>query len=1289
MTEPTGGDGKTLGAPDQASAAPSGHASEAPASPDVTFPIVGIGASAGGLEAFERLFSHLSPDAGMAFVLVQHLDPTHESLLTELVQRFTRMPVRQVIDGVAVERNHVYVIPPNQDLALLQGRLHLLAPSARRGLRLPIDHFFRSLAQDQGERAIAVVLSGTGSDGTLGIRAVKGEGGMVMIQEPESAAYNGMPTSALATKLADFVLPPEEMGARLLRYTKEMFSSKAPRPHRIDESTSHLEKAFILVRSETGHDFSQYKPATLTRRIERRMVVNRSRDLEDYLALLQRDPGEVRSLFKEFLIGVTGFFRDREAFTAVERQVLPALFENRRNEPIRVWVPACSTGEEAYSIAFLLRRYMDEREGPERPVQIFATDIDPDALETARAGVYPENIATDVPEELLRRYFVRQGNSWHVKKQIREMLVFAVQNVIKDPPFSQLDLISCRNLLIYLQPELQRRALTLFNYVLRPDGWLLLGSAESLGELSDRFLEAVRKWRLYRSRGPVALPLSLRSPPVPPSLLLPSADRSVSEPVVHDLKETIRRHTENTLLDHVAPVGITVDEQLQVLYVQGRTGGFLETPTGEGTLNLLQLAREGLRPALSQTVHRGADLRRAIRRENVRIETDRGSRRVHITVRPVTEPQALRGMLTVVLEDAGPWEKAEKSRKRKRGRGPRADELEKELADTKEYLQSIVEQLETANEELTSTNEELQSSNEELQSTNEELETSQEELRSVNEELVTVNTELQSKVEELGTANNDLANLMSSTELAIVFVDLQLRVQRFTPASTRLLHLMEADLGRPLGHIATELDYNGLERDVEHLLDTLVPTEKEILTRTGRWQLMRIRPYRTMDNTIEGAVLTFVDIHEQKRGEELKKLTRAIEQSPVSVIVTDAAGRIEYVNPRFTEVTGYTMDEARGRNASFLKSGKTPAQTFRELWRTVTAGGVWHGELCNRRKNGELYWDSATISPIRDFEGRITHYVSAQEDVTERRRIELRLRESEARYRGLVETMRSGVAVYQVVGDGEDFVFLEFNQAGERIEGIQRDQVIGQRLRDAFPGAGELGLIDVLQRVWRTGRSEHLPAGPYRDERIRGWRDNYVYRLPSGEVVAVYEDVTEQVMRERELDRAARIFHALSRWHRRCGEITDEAQLCLDICQILIEEGAYRLAWVGLARDDPEHRVETVAHAGFDEGYLQALSMGSAEKDTGGDPTGRAIREGRPAVIPDVRNEPSDALWREQALERGYACCAAIPLERNGRAVGALSVYCGEPNYFNEQELGLLRELAESLAWGMGMIQGR
>jgi two-component system CheB/CheR fusion protein len=988
--------------PDESAAqATPATAADSSARSKASFPVVGIGASAGGLAAIEAFFAAIPPHAEseMAFVVVQHLDPDHKSILIDLVKQYTKMRVYKVEDGMEVQPDCTYVIPPNCDMAFLNGKLHLLEPGAPRGMRLPIDFFFRSLAQDQHERAICIVLSGTGTDGTLGLKAIKGEGGMAMVQAPETAAYDGMPRSAIATGLVDYVLPPGKMPEQLIAYVQHAFGPRpkpiaAPSPSAADT----LQKVFILLRAQTGHDFSQYKQATIRRRIERRMAVAQIDRLEDYVRYLRESPQETETLFRELLIGVTNFFRDPQAFASLQEHVISRLdfAAGPPGRSVRIWVPGCSTGEEAYSLAILLREYMEETRRNFQ-VQIFATDIDAESIEKARAGIYPDSIAADVSPERLARFFIPDNNSFRISKSVRDLVVFAKQDVLKDPPFSRLDLISCRNLLIYLDGAAQKKVLPLFHYVLNQDGYLFLGNSETIGEFMDLFTVVDKKWKIYRRKGvvtprdfigPFATPLAAEAPAGHPA---PAAEL-VRLGSARDLAE-------RALLESYVPASVLINAELDVLYIHGRTGKYLEPAPGEASLNLLRMAREGLRLELAAAVRKAFTQQTPVRYDGLQVKANGDTAVVNLVVRPVTKPEGVRGLLLVVFEDASPGAYPAEEGAGSPGDGDQEQRLvmlERELRAKEEYLQAMIEEMETANEELKSTNEELQSSNEELQSTNEELETSKEELQSVNEELVTVNTELQGKIEELSRANNDMNNLLASTGIGTLFVDRQLRIQRFTPATTRIINLIQTDVGRPLGDIVSRLaNYNRLVPDVQMVLDTLVSKGAQVQTHEGQWYQMRIQPYRTPENAVEGAVLTFTEITEQKliqaelRGSE-DRLKRLFELLPVGVLVLGAEGKVASANPaleKLLEVTdaGIASGDYAGR--TYIRLGGTPMspQEFAGVLAEQAQAAERHVEVGVARQGGSIIWTDASAVPV-DFPAWKVVLVTS--DLPARRRVE-------------------------------------------------------------------------------------------------------------------------------------------------------------------------------------------------------------------------------------------------------------------------------------------------------------
>lgn len=1005
------------------------------------FPIVGIGASAGGLEAFDKFFTHMPPDSGMAFVLVQHLDPTHESILVDLIRRYTRMKVFQVEDGMKMQPNCIYVIPPNRDMALLHGSLHLMEPTARRGLRLPIDFFFRSLAEDQGEQAIGIVLSGTGSDGTLGLKAIKGEGGMAMVQDPLSAKYDGMPRSAISTGLVDYILDPVSMPEQLQSYVKHAFIARVKKPEPLlPQSASSLQKIFILLRNQTGYDFSLYKNTTIGRRIERRMTINQIEYIGDYVRYLQQNPLEIEALFRELLIGVTHFFRDQEAFTTLQQKIVPRLFLNRQpTDPIRVWVPGCSTGEEAYSIAMLIQEQMDALKQP-FDIQIFATDIDSHAIERARNALFPDGIVADVSTERLTRFFVKEGNTYRVRKPIRDMVIFAVQSVIKDPPFSRLDLISCRNLLIYLGPELQKQVLRLFYYALKPGGYLFLGNSETLGTAAESYTVIDSKWRLFQRR------------PNAPGFRggadftgTPLLDQRVGPSSDADKSLSLRDLTEKILLDDYAPPSVIINERGEVLYFHGRTANYLEPPRGRASFNIFRMAREELRMPLTAAVRKVINQKQESIYERIQLETNGHIQVIRLIVKPILKPAAMQGLMMVVFEDVPippVADLGDSSLDTSTNQDQRLMTLKQELKSTKEYLQTTIEELETSNEDLRFANEAMQSTNEELQSTNEELETSQEELQSVNEELVTVNSELQLKIEQLTQANNDINNLLTNTRIGTIFLDQNLCIQRFTPTATEVVNLIETDVGRPLGHIVSNLSYEDLVEDAQHVLETLETKEIEVQTLNKHWFWMQIMPYRTIENVISGIVLTFTDITEQKKlQDELRQLNRAVEQSSGIFLITDIDGKIEYVNPKFTEVTGYTLSEVRGKSPRLLQSGRHLPEFYRRLWETIASGNEWHGEFCDKKKSGELFWQQTSIAPVKSEDGKITHFISISEDITERKQAE----EILIYQHHLLQHVSDAVITTDLKS-----TITNWNKSAEKIYGWTAAEVIGQDIHEVL-----------------------------------------------------------------------------------------------------------------------------------------------------------------------------------------------------------------------------------------------
>ena len=841
----------------------------------VAFPIIGIGASAGGLEALEIFLKNVPQGSGMAFIIVQHLDPTHKGIMVELLQRATPMKVIQVQDGMPIEPDQVYVIPPNKDMSILHGTLHLLDPAAPRGLRLPIDFFFRSLADDLQDKSIGVILSGMGSDGTLGLRMIKEKAGGVFIQTPESAKFDGMPMSAIEAGLADVVAPVEELPGRIAAYIRHAPLNHLDEQAMAERVQSGLEKIIILLRMQTGQDFSLYKKSTIYRRIERRMGLHQIDRIASYVRFLQENPQETELLFKELLIGVTSFFRDQAAWDQLRDDAIPSILtQNPAGGVVRAWVAGCSTGEEAYSLAIVMKEAV-ERLKPTGSFsfQIFGTDLDRDAIDKARAGAYPANIVADVSPERLRRFFIKEEALYRVGKEIREKVIFAPQNVIMDPPFTKLDLLVCRNLLIYMTPELQKKLLPLFHYALNPGGLLFLGSAETVSPFNDLFATVDTKSRIYRR---LDTPIGARPVEFPSSFAATVLERP-AEPKEHKQTTNLQTLADRLILARYAPAAVLTSEAGDILYISGRTGNYLEPAAGKANWNIFVMVREGLHYELTGAFREAVQTRKTVTLKGLKVETMSHKQAVDITVQSLAEPEELKGMVMIVFTDTTVSQEVKTLRMsgRKAVSDDRLLQAEQELNKKSEELQNTREEMQSSQEELKSANEELQSTNEELQSTNEELTTSKEEMQSMNEELQTLNHELQAKVSDLSRTNNDMKNLLDSTDIATRFLDESLNIRRFTNQLTKIIKLIPGDAGRPITDITTKLDYPDLVEDAREVMRTLVFKEKTVAGSGGRWFLVRIMPYRTLENRIDGAVITFIDVTVSKTLEMELRETKA------------------------------------------------------------------------------------------------------------------------------------------------------------------------------------------------------------------------------------------------------------------------------------------------------------------------------------------------------------------------------------------------------------------------------
>jgi len=1037
--------------PSPAAPAEEGPAERKPGPPGP--PVAGIGASAGGLDAFKKFFAAMPADSGVAFVLIPHLDPKHKSLMVELLARYTKMPVLEATDGMAALANCVYIIPPNKYMTIGGGVLRLTGPVERGGLQTSIDLFLRSLANDKQEKAICIILSGTGSHGSQGLKAIKALGGMTMVQEPNTAEYPRMPQSAVATGLADYVLPVEQMPEPLIQYLQHDYVSGASSG---EEGTApdHLKQVLELLHARTKFDFRCYRKRMLTRRIERRMSLSHLNQLADYLAFLRERPDEVKRLSRDLLISVTDFFRDPEAFHALEAEVLAPLVRDKQSDaPLRVWTAGCATGEEPYSLGILLLEQLAAAQ-KSCPLQLFATDVDEDALEVARQGIYPESIATDLSPARLGRFFSRvDDSSFQVSKPLRDIIIFARQNLITDAPFSRLDLVVCRNLLIYLEPEVQSKVISLLHFSLKEGGFLFLGPSETIGRQTDLFDPVSKKWRIYRRFGPsrperVEMPITAGVDPLVPvrRLTPPSTTRPARFAEI----------THRWLLDEFAPPAVLINRKYEVLYFFGPTERYLAVPTGEPTHDLMMMAREGLRTKLRSAIHEAVRENGPVTLANAQVKRNGGYYPVNVTIRPAQGPQGTEGLLLVTFQDSDqdlppppPELGAEESVVR---------QLEFELKATREDLQSTIEEQESSNEELKASNEEVMSMNEELQSANEELETSKEELQSLNEELTTVNNQLQEKVLDLETANNDMANLLNCTDVAILFLDTQFRIKRYTPPATRLFNLIATDINRPISDITPRFSDTTLQQDIEQVLRTLTPLDKPLQTPDGRSWNRRVTLYRTLDSRIDGVILTFSDVtHIRRADKQAMQLAAVLRDSNDAVIVHDFDGKITAWNRGAELMTGYTEAEALQMNSQQMIP-EDEHDRIRPYWEQLRRGervNPWESQ--RKTKDGRILDVCVTATALRDEAGRPVAIVKTARDITEQKRIHANLeyqiqqhtaalRKSQEQLAAVLHTAADAIITINAKG-----IIQTVNAATERMFGYTAAEMIGQNVKILMP----------------------------------------------------------------------------------------------------------------------------------------------------------------------------------------------------------------------------------------------
>lgn len=1030
------------------------------------FPVVGIGASAGGLEAFTQLLGHLPENTGMAFVLVQHLDPDHPSHLTHLLSRATTVPVREVEDGMTIEPDHVYVIPPNANLNLSKGKLNL-TPRDSSGVPHPVDSFFCSLAKEQQSGAIGVVLSGTGSDGTLGLKEIKGAGGITFAQDEKSAKFPGMPLQA-ANDLVDFVLPPEKIAFELARIGRDPNLALLPKAENEAAETSgfkDFQRVLALLRMQRGVDLSQYRDTTLKRRIQRRMVVRTCRALADYIKLLETDSVEISALFDDVLINVTSFFRDPEVFETLKAAIFPEILKTSP-QTIRIWIAGCSTGQEAYSLAIALLEFLEQKLNAPG-IQIFATDISESiSIEKGRRGWYPESIEAEVSPERLRRFFTKEDGGYRISKTIRDVCIFAKQNVTCDPPFSRLDLVSCRNLLIYLTPELQRHVISTFHYALNPSGYLLLGNSETVGASSDLFELLDRKYKIYSKKAAAIRPfphftaLDLKS--------IAAATGHIA-PVRPSTPMDFQKEADRILLGRFAPAGVLVNSNLEVLQFRGRTDPYLELPTGEASFTLLKMARENLSLELATAIREAKKKNNSIRRK-VRLRGDDTVRKVSLEILPVKLSGSAENCFLVLFEEADQERVAAPPRRVKKEipaseKDRELEQLRAELIAAREYLQTITEQHDAANEELKCANEEVLSSNEELQSTNEQLGTAKEELQSTNEELQTLNEELQTRNLELNQLNNDLSNVLASVKVPILMLDNDLRVRRFNAAAAELLQLKPLIVGRPILSIESTLILRDLEPLLLEVIDNVTQKEMEVRDREGRWFSLRVNPYRTADKRIEGVILAMVDIDELKRAQEklLDYVVAIVDTARAPLLVLHADLRVNTTNDAFCQTFHVSKADTENRLIYELGNGQWNIPELRQL-----LSGILSGK-----------------SVLRDFEitqsfpaiGRRMMLLNARrlepktgvpmillsiEDITEWKQIE----EINRWLAAIVESSQDAI-----IGEDLNAVIVSCNRGAKRLYGYQPEELIGKPVTILIPLERKHEEAEILGRIWQ---GEHI-----------------------------------------------------------------------------------------------------------------------------------------------------------------------------------------------------------------------
>ncbi len=1366
----------------------------------ITFPIASVGASAGGIEAIIPFIKAIPEKTGMAFVILQHLDPGSEDLLPEILSKITRIPIHLIKNDDKLVPGAIYVLPPGKAAEIKGSRFRLTARADSRESKMIIDRFMCSLAEAAGERSAGIILSGANNDGTLGLQAIREAGGITFAQLLRTSKYIEMPRSAAA--FADFILPPKTIASKLCA----IFSCDVAD---IIITHENLQAIYRLIGESKHVDFSEYKQTTMIRRISRRMLFRKSASAGEYIELLKNDAEELEELCSDLLINVTSFFRDQQMFDHLQKKIFPRLLKNRTPDmPLRIWVAGCSTGEEVYSLAILIAE-LAGMENLKNKVQIFASDLKESVLRKARAGSFKHSINAAVSEERLKRFFVRKHDGYQVNGILRECCTFVKHNVLQDPPFSRIDVLSCRNMLIYMTADLQRQVLSAFHFALRPGGYLVLGSSETITGLSTDFIIVDKKNNIYENEktGSAHLPEFIYKRK-PLGRALQDMNMVLSENVLRQ-ESGVKKKVDDIILERYTPSGIVVNENLEIVHFRGKTEGYLEFPTGKATFNLMKMLRHELLPHVHAAMHRVKKAKGPVTSERILLRREHQPQEVVIEVVPLVNASNRHDHFLILFNELpvlAPNERtAESPSKIKVLNRASVSRLEKELILNKEYLRVLIHEKENATDELKSAYEEIQSSNEELRSANEELETSKEELQSANEELTTVNEELHTRNQEMGLVNDDLRNYLDSVDAPILVLNKTLEIRHFTPAAERVFSLKAHDIGRSISDIKLRVKVDDICGDIRSVVRTRRPKEQEVQDSSGINYILRIRPYLAKNGKIEGALVVFINIEATKRAyRQIEEMARFPLENPNPVLRVSNTGALMYANPGAASLLRYWK----------IKTGDiVPDEIKKIVTSCMLLGNNREYDISVENKIFSLF-----ISPVCNSQ----YVIIYGRDVTKHKQAEDALRESEERYRGLFEHMTEGFAYCQMIfedGKAQDWVYLSVNKAFEGLTGLK--DAAGKRVSQLIPGIrqSDPGLFDMYARVSLSGKPEKFETFV---QALNIWFSIAVYSPQKGYFVAMFDVITERKLTEQALKDSEERFHTMAnampqlawiakadgyiywynqRWYDYTGTtpaqmegwgwqsvhdpellpsvmerwkasiatgepfemefplrgadgtfrsfltrgiplkdnnrhvvqwfgtntdvhelkqvqdsqresekklsasnrvlrtLTDSGQAMIravdevtyikQVCEIIVKDGGYRMAWVGFAEDDEDKTIWPVAKAGFEDGYLETINISWADTDRGRGPTGTAVRTGQVSICRNMLEDPKIKPWREQAIKRGYASSIAFPLKYYDKTYGALTLYSENPDPFTDDEINLLTELADDLAYGISVIRLR